>query len=93
VLAAAVLTTVALAAGPANASVSIGCAGEKVRVTVTTTGSVRHVDLLVDGRRVARDTKKPFTKTLKKAGGKDIVADVRFRDGRSIRLGRRAPRC
>ena len=90
---AAAAAIAALSLAPSHASVSIGCAGEKVRVTVSTTGDVRFVDFVVNGRGVARDRSKPYTRLLRRAGGKQVAANVRFADGRTIRLGRRAPRC
>lgn len=83
----------ALALGGAQASVTIGCTGEKVRVKVTASGPVKHVDFFVNGGRVARDRSRPFVKTLRRAGGKEVGTVVRYTDGRAIRLGRRAPRC
>lgn len=90
-LAAAALA--ALALGSANASVTIGCAGEKVRVKVTASGPVKHVDFLVNGDRVARDRSRPYVRTLPRARGREVGTVVRYADGRAIRLGRRAPRC
>ncbi|HEV2814482.1 MAG TPA: hypothetical protein VGW10_14600 [Solirubrobacteraceae bacterium] len=94
-LATAVLAAAALAAqsGPAHASVKLACDGENVRASAKTTGAVRHVDFIVAGKRVARDRTRPYVRTLKRASGKLARVDVRFQDGRTIRLVERAPRC
>ena len=90
---AATASAAVLLLGGANASVTIGCSGEKVRVSVRASGPVKHVDFFVNGGRVARDRSRPYVKTLRRAGGKEVGTVVRYTDGRAIRLGRRAPRC
>ncbi len=89
----AAVALAALALQGANASVTIGCSGERVKVSVRATGSVKHVDFVVNGARKGRDRSRPYVKMLRRAGGKEVGVVVRYSDGRAIRLGRRAPRC
>jgi hypothetical protein len=78
----------------AQAARRAGC-----RATVTVTGAdrgrIRRVDFVVHGRRVARDTRAPFTRSLQRPRRRTVplAAAVLMRDGRRLRLNARLRAC
>ena len=54
---------------------------------------VRRVAFYLGRRLMARDGRAPFVRTLRRSRSRRLAARVRMRDGRLVRLRRRAPRC
>jgi hypothetical protein len=70
------------------------CSGTRVRASVggRDTGLVRRVEFR-DGRRRARDTRRPFVRLLGRGRRQRVAAIVRMRDGKRLVLRLRVPRC
>jgi arylsulfatase A-like enzyme len=72
------------------------CLRGRPRVTVSgpDVALVTRLDLLVRGRRVASDTRRPFALTLRAVPrGATLRARTSYADGRLLTQDRRAPRC
>jgi hypothetical protein len=74
--------------------VSMRCASRR-RLRVALGGAdrrlVRRMDILVGRRRLARDSRPPFARTIRRV--RRVTVGVTLRDGRRARLSRHAPRC
>jgi hypothetical protein len=82
--------------GRASLSLRLRCTRRGVMATATVRGArVRRVDFLVGGRRVARDTKAPFRRTVRRSGGRPatVTARASLRGEPSLRRRARARRC
>jgi hypothetical protein len=54
---------------------------------------VQRVDFLLSGRRVARDTRAPFLRSLRRRGRVRVTARASLRGRPSVRATARSPRC
>jgi hypothetical protein len=85
---------------PVRLRLRLRCAGSRTRATVRGQDRerVREVVFRVKGRRVTRDRKEPFRKTVHRAHGRPahrhrVVTRSRIEDGRVVRLTRRFRSC
>jgi hypothetical protein len=87
--------------GAAGAARRLRCAASRVRVTVVgrDRGQARRAGFFRDGRRVARDVRRPLSRVIEprrrpaRVTGHGVAVRVRLADGRLIRLSRRYRRC
>jgi hypothetical protein len=70
------------------------CGRRGVVASATVRGArVRRVDFLLSGRRVARDTRAPFLRSLRRRGRVRVTARASLRGRPSVRATARSPRC